>query len=203
MINQRRAFGDRLRRHRERQQVTLAQIAEKTKVAASLFAGLERGDCSRWPGGVYNRAFVRGYAVAVQLDPEEVISEFVECYDPPPEAPARQTAPADDAAARPTLRIALVVDPSETWRRPVRTAALAAADVFAIVLLTAALVLGTGVPMWNALAATAIAYHVLARLAGSIPRANRLWLKGGARAGHDALGSDDEVPVSSTAHTAA
>jgi transcriptional regulator with XRE-family HTH domain len=203
LINQRRAFGDRLRRHRERQQVTLAQIAEKTKVTASLFAGLERGDCSRWPGGVYNRAFVRGYAVAVQLDPEEVIAEFVECYEPPAEAPARKIARRDDVTARPALRIGLAMDPTEPWRRARSTAALALADVLAITALSAAIVLGTGVPMWNALAVTAIAYHVLARLAGSIPHVYRLWFNDAVTPTYDALESDEEVPVNSTASTVA
>jgi transcriptional regulator with XRE-family HTH domain len=203
LINQRRAFGDRLRRHRERQEVTLAQIAEKTKVAASLFAGLERGDCSRWPGGVYNRAFIRGYAVAVQLDPEEVIGEFVECYEPPAEVPAKSTAKPDGAVGRPALRIGLAVDPGDPWRRFLKTAALATADVAAIAILAAAVVLGTGAPVWNALAFTAIAYHVLARLASSMPRVNRLWVNAAALPPREPLESDDEVPVSSTASTVA
>jgi len=203
LINQRRAFGDRLRRHREKQQVTLAQIAEKTKVTASLFAGLERGDCSRWPGGVYNRAFIRGYAVAVQLDPEEAISEFVECYEPPAEVPANRGAKPDERVARPALRIGLAVDPSDAWRHVSRTVALATADVVAIAILAAAIAFGTGAPLWTALALTAIAYHVLARVAGSIPRVKGLWLRSGTLPPHEPLESDDEVPVSSTASTVA
>ena len=42
MINERRAFGERLRRQREKQHITLDQIAASTKVAASLFAGLKK-----------------------------------------------------------------------------------------------------------------------------------------------------------------
>jgi transcriptional regulator with XRE-family HTH domain len=177
LIAERRAFGDRLRRQRERQDVSLAQIAEATKVTASLFAGLERGDCSRWPGGVYNRAFVRGYATAVQLDPDEVTAEFVEYYEAPsPEAAERTPAKGNAvASARPPLRITLAVDPSERWRRAARSAALLLADILAIAALTAGVVLATGTPLWNALAITAVAYHVLARVVGSIPRVDRLW----------------------------
>lgn len=182
MIAERRAFGDRLRRQRERQNVSLAQIAEATKVTASLFAGLERGDCSRWPGGVYNRAFVRGYAVAVQLDPNEVTAEFIE-YDeaPTPDTAQRPAAKGTEAPpARPPLRIALAVDPSESWRRAARSAALMLADILAIAALTAGVVLATSTPLWNALAITAVAYHVIARIVGSIPRVDRLWREGPA-----------------------
>ena len=186
MIAQRRAFGDRLRRQRERQNVSLAQIAEATKVTASLFAGLERGDCSRWPGGVYNRAFVRGYARAVQLDPDEITAEFVEYYETPaPDTIQRAAAQATEAApTRPPLRITLAVDPSDSWRRAARAGALTLADILAIAALTAAVVLATGYPMWNALAITAVAYHVVARIVGSIPRVDRLW--------RDAPGGPDE-----------
>jgi transcriptional regulator with XRE-family HTH domain len=190
LIAQRRAFGDRLRRQRERQNVSLAQIAEATKVTASLFAGLERGDCSRWPGGVYNRAFVRGYARAVQLDPDEITAEFVEYYEAPtPETIQRAAAqPPEAAPARPPLRIALAVDPSDNWRRAARSAALTLADVLAIAALTVCVVLASGAPMWNALAITAVAYHVVARIVGSIPRVDRLW-----RAAP--MLPDEEVPV--------
>jgi transcriptional regulator with XRE-family HTH domain len=177
LIAERRAFGDRLRRQRERQDVSLAQIAEATKVTASLFAGLERGDCSRWPGGVYNRAFVRGYATAVQLDPDEVTAEFVEYYEAPSPETAERTVAKGNAvpSARPPLRITLAVDPSERWRRAARSAALLLADILAIAALTAGVVLSTGAPLWNALAITAVAYHVLARVVGFIQRVDRLW----------------------------
>jgi transcriptional regulator with XRE-family HTH domain len=190
LIAERRAFGDRLRRQRERQNVSLAEIAQATKVTASLFAGLERGDCSRWPGGVYNRAFVRGYATAVQLDPDEVTAEFVEYYEAPsPETAERTAAKGKEVPpARPALRIALAVDPSESWRRAARAAALIGADVLAIAALTAGVVFSTGTPLWTALAITAVAYHVLARAIGSIPRVDRLW--------RDApMLPDEEVPV--------
>ena len=73
MVSERRAFGDRVRRQRERRGVSLEAIARATKVPASLFAGLERGDCARWPGGVYSRAYVRAYAQAIGLDPDEAV----------------------------------------------------------------------------------------------------------------------------------
>jgi transcriptional regulator with XRE-family HTH domain len=68
----------RLRRERERQGITLDSIAATTKISASLFAGLERGDVSRWPSGIFRRSFIRAYATAIGLDPEAVCREFTE-----------------------------------------------------------------------------------------------------------------------------
>jgi transcriptional regulator with XRE-family HTH domain len=202
-MNERRAFGDRLRRQRERQQVSLSHIAETTKVAASLFAGLERGDCSRWPGGVYNRAFVRAYAAAVQLDPEEVTAEFIEYYETPAEPSTRKPAKEADAPVRPALRLGLAIDPTESWHRALRAVGLAIAEVLAIALLAATAVVGTGIPVWNALALAAIGYHVAARLIATAPRAQRPWVSSTPAPAVDSVETGDEVPVSSTASTVA
>lgn len=202
MINERRAFGDRLRRQRERQNVTLAQIAEATKVAASLFAALERGDCSRWPGGVYNRAFVRGYAVAVQLDPEEITAEFVEYYETPHETPAKKAPAPNDSPARLALRLGLENDPTENWSRLLRTLVLTLADVAVVGAIAAVVVLTTAVPFWTALACAAIGYHAAARIVGSLPLIDRRWLQSAAESGEPVQG-DEEVSVSSTASTVA
>jgi transcriptional regulator with XRE-family HTH domain len=70
-------LGASLRRDRERQGVTLADIATETKVSASVFAALERGDLSRWPTGLYRRAFIRAYAGAIGRDPEKTLEEFL------------------------------------------------------------------------------------------------------------------------------
>jgi cytoskeletal protein RodZ len=89
------AFGQKLRREREKKRITLDQLAARTKVGAGLLRSLEAGDCGRWPGGIYSRGYIRAYAAAVGLDPEQTVSMFVECYpanappvDPVPEAPA-------------------------------------------------------------------------------------------------------------------
>lgn len=81
------SFGARLRRERERQRITLAQIAESTKIKASLFEGLERDDVSRWPAGIFRRSFIRAYAQAIGLDTEQVCREF-QAHFPERSAPA-------------------------------------------------------------------------------------------------------------------
>jgi transcriptional regulator with XRE-family HTH domain len=208
LINhQRRAFGDRLRRQRERQDVTLAEIAETTKVAASLFASIERGDSSRWPGGLYNRAFIRGYARAVQLDPDETAAEFAEIFETPSAEPPAGT-PAKsphESPVRPALRLNIEVDPAEGRKRLVRTTALAIADVLAIAALAAAVVLATGGTLWKTLAVTAVTYHVLARIVGfmRIDRFAGRTREAIAQPHVEAIAGEEEAPVSGTASTVA
>ena len=86
------SFGARLRQRRERQQITLTAIAEQTKIKLSLLEGLERDDVSRWPAGIFRRAFVRAYAHAIALDPDVVVREFLELYPDPIEAVAGELA---------------------------------------------------------------------------------------------------------------
>ena len=52
----------------------------------------------------------------------------------------------------------------------------------------ASISLATSAPVWNALAITAVGYHVLARIVAAIPRVDRLW--------RDTQGlPEEEVPV--------
>ena len=70
-------FGARLKAERESRGVSLAEIAASTKIAVAALEALERNDVRRLPGGIFGRAMVRSYAVAVGLDPEATVSEFV------------------------------------------------------------------------------------------------------------------------------
>src|SRR5688500_5994203 len=125
LVTSRRAFGEALRTERERRGITLAAVAQRTKLAASLLAALERGDCSRWPGGIYSRAYIREYAGAIGLDREEIATRFG-IYFPdtafPDRPPAPQGAGSETAghASRPrasSLRLALGDEPPECRRR--------------------------------------------------------------------------------------
>jgi transcriptional regulator with XRE-family HTH domain len=73
-------FGPRLRSERERRGISLDTIATATKVSADLWDGLERNDFSRWPSGIFARAFIRDYARAVGLDADEVVDEFCRLF---------------------------------------------------------------------------------------------------------------------------
>jgi hypothetical protein len=73
-------FGPRLRAERERRGISLDTIASVTKVGVDLWEGLERNDFSRWPSGIFARAFVRDYARAIGLDSDEVVNEFCRLF---------------------------------------------------------------------------------------------------------------------------
>ena len=77
------SLGGRLRYERERRQINLRSIAETTKIGVPLLEGLERGDVSRWPSGIFRKSFVRSYAEAIGIDPEPVVREFVDLYPDP------------------------------------------------------------------------------------------------------------------------
>jgi transcriptional regulator with XRE-family HTH domain len=77
------SFGARLRQRRERQRITLATIAEQTKIKASLLEELERDDVSHWPVGIFRRAFVRSYAQAIGLEPAVILEEFLAHHPDP------------------------------------------------------------------------------------------------------------------------
>src|SRR5262245_2276879 len=87
------SFGARVRQHREGRGVTVAEIAEQTKIKASLLNGLERDDISQWPAGIFRRAYVRAYATAIGFDPDEAVREFLAMYPEPVVVPAPAAPP--------------------------------------------------------------------------------------------------------------
>lgn len=79
-MSDRYTFGLRLRRERERRGISLETIATLTNVSIELWQGLEGNDFSRWPAGIFARAFVRDYARAVGLDADELVEEFCRLF---------------------------------------------------------------------------------------------------------------------------
>lgn len=90
-------LGPRLRQERERRQISLKSIAANTKINRSLLEALERDDVSRWPSGIFRRAFVRSYASSIGMDPEEIWKEFSERF-PDPNPPLNAAAPSPSPA---------------------------------------------------------------------------------------------------------
>jgi transcriptional regulator with XRE-family HTH domain len=104
-------FGARLRLQREQQQITLAAIADQTKIKASLLDRLEHDDVSQWPKGIFRRAYIRAYAKAIGLEPDAVAREFLELYpDVEEEAvPAVLAAAQKGAGTGPPTRLHLLI----------------------------------------------------------------------------------------------
>lgn len=74
---EREDLGRVLREARESRGLSLAQITKITKIPTAVLEALERNDGSALPGGIFGRAFVRGFAAAVGLDPEAAVREFL------------------------------------------------------------------------------------------------------------------------------
>ena len=69
-------FVPSLREERQKRGITIEELAARTKVSCELWESMERNDFSRWPSGVFARAFVRDYALAVGLDGDAVVNDF-------------------------------------------------------------------------------------------------------------------------------
>ncbi|MGH9410147.1 MAG: helix-turn-helix domain-containing protein [Vicinamibacterales bacterium] len=113
-------FGRMLRQAREQRGISLRQIAANTRIPVAALEAVERNDISKWPGGIFSRGFVRSYAVAVGLDPEQTVHEFLARFNqapPPSSTPARSMAEEDSQfesrqrAAVFTIRLALIAIP--------------------------------------------------------------------------------------------
>jgi transcriptional regulator with XRE-family HTH domain len=174
-------IGARLRAERERHGVSLSTIAASTKISVSLFEGLERDDVSRWPQGIFRRAFVREYARAIGLDPEETLNDFLERFPDPLAAPA----PGEDDQAgagspggngnperlrrpRTVLRLTLADMPgSHAGGRPLvgigKRCAAVALDATAVVAVALALYVALG-SFWLSLAVFTFCYYTGATL---------------------------------------
>ncbi len=138
----REAFGRRLATVRTRGGIALDDIARKMKVSTSLLAALERGDASRWPKGLFRRAFFRDYLLAIGLPTEPYVSEFLQLFPDGEDHPVA-AAPAGDA---PTLRLSLAA--TMGWS-PTRSAArreLLALLPILLVALLLTLASGGGIP---------------------------------------------------------
>jgi transcriptional regulator with XRE-family HTH domain len=204
MMTDRQAFGDRLRRHREHSGISLEQVADTTKISAALFSALERGDCSKWPAGLYGRAYIRAYADTVGLSPDETVEEFNAAFSGKPAAAVREERAAI-RSRRPQsdLRLGLA-DDTVTPMRLLQRTALAGADLAIAVALawTTYTVLDPGV--WVTLAA-GLGYQGASRVVSDEPLV--CWAYRRVRAATvraDAAAEDQaEVPVGGTARSAA
>jgi hypothetical protein len=162
------SFGTRLRRERERRQIALSSLSANTKIAVSLFEGLEREDLSRWPPGIFRRAFIRAYAEGIGLDAEEIIREFLERFPDPSEpvsSAATGSASPPVAARDPVLRLTLA--DSGGWfvggaavRDMRHRLAAVACDVGVVIAIALSVFVVCGI-FWLPLAVAMLVYYLL------------------------------------------
>lgn len=71
-------IGERLREAREEKGLSLEDIQQKTKIQNRYLQAIEEDNLDDLPGKFYARAFIKEYALAVDLDPSEVLEGFDE-----------------------------------------------------------------------------------------------------------------------------
>jgi cytoskeleton protein RodZ len=73
------AFGDKFREERDRQHISLDDVARVTKISPRMLQAIEEERFSQLPGGVFNKGFIRAYAKHLGLDGEEAVNDYLAC----------------------------------------------------------------------------------------------------------------------------
>lgn len=81
------AFGRYLQDQRERKGLSVEAVARSTKIPPTLVAALESGQAERFPERIFVLNYIRSYAGAVGLPPDEALRQFEQI----PEAPRAES----------------------------------------------------------------------------------------------------------------
>lgn len=160
-------FGAWIREARLKAGVSLEEIAATTKVGRSLLVALERNDVSRWPTGIFRRAFIRNYATIVGINPDLAVAAFVRAFPDqptwehgPPRGPVvRRTSPSE-----PGLRLTLAPE-ALRWQAAGARLGAALTDMMApITLALPSGLLGGQSLFWLVLAVVSVLYITVGTL---------------------------------------
>ena len=56
--------------------ISLAQIADSTKISIRSLEAIEKGEFSKLPGGIYNTNYIRQYARAIDYDESILLAQY-------------------------------------------------------------------------------------------------------------------------------
>lgn len=93
-----RTTGTRLQQARLAAGLKLSDIEQRTRISPSILRWIDDGQLHRLPAGIYARSYVRAFAQAVGLDPNEIVAS-VEDQLPA----AAEIAPKREVRAQPSL----------------------------------------------------------------------------------------------------
>src|SRR5437667_501980 len=71
-------LGEELRHRREQRGITLAEIAEATRIGTRFLKAIETDNFSILPGGIFTRSFIRAYAKHVGMSEDEAIGLYLQ-----------------------------------------------------------------------------------------------------------------------------
>ena len=85
-------FGRWLKQERELRELEREDLAAATRLGLGVIEALESGDESRMPPRAYVVGYLRSYATAAGLDPDELVLRWQEAAGPEPEGERRRAA---------------------------------------------------------------------------------------------------------------
>src|SRR5712692_1622322 len=95
-------LGEELRHKREQRGITLAEIAEATRIGTRFLKAIETDNFSILPGAIFTRSFIRAYAKHVGMNEDEAIGLYLQQFAGPSveqleaaDEPIKQIAPAE------------------------------------------------------------------------------------------------------------
>src|SRR3712207_5122052 len=69
-------LGEELKRLREQKGLSLSEISESTNIGTRFLKAIEGENYDTLPGGLFTRSFIRAYAKAVGMDPDEAVARY-------------------------------------------------------------------------------------------------------------------------------
>lgn len=87
------SLGSYLKREREQRQISIAELAQTTRIPVRILQQLEHDEHAQLPADVFVRGFLRAYARALGMDEEHVLARYGGRQTPelPPALPAVYT----------------------------------------------------------------------------------------------------------------
>jgi cytoskeleton protein RodZ len=104
--NESSSFGDWLRRQREMREISLRDIADRTKISLRYLEAMEADRFDLLPAAVFAKGFLREYARYVGLSPDDVVNHYLSVNHPE----EQESAAGDDVKIRTKPR---AVDPGQ------------------------------------------------------------------------------------------
>ena len=94
-------LGEELKHKREQRGITLAEIAEATRIGTRFLKAIETDNFSILPGGIFTRSFIRAYAKYVGMNEEDAIGLYIQQVAGPAVEQQEQAQPVSAPAPAP------------------------------------------------------------------------------------------------------
>lgn len=69
-------LGEQLRQAREEKGISIAEVAEQTRISPHYIESIERDDYKPLPGGIFNKGFVKSFAKFVDIDEHQALADY-------------------------------------------------------------------------------------------------------------------------------